>query len=113
MDWHMQSTFADSIAVLLLLSAMAHIFLPRTVDSRMTRPGVVRFAGVVLLLLAALCLRWRGWFFLTLFVALAASGLWRLCFPRHSIRVQQRAYPRWVHGCLLLCGAVVVWALRP
>jgi hypothetical protein len=34
-------------------------------------------------------------------------------FPQSSIRAQQRSYPRWVHGCLLVGGAILVWALRP
>ena len=108
-----ESIFVNGIAVLLLLCGLMHIFLPQRVESWLSQPGVVRFIGGVLLLLAAICLRWRGWFFLTLFALLAVSGIWRLCFPRHSIRTQQRAYPRWVHGCLLLCGAGLVWALRP
>jgi hypothetical protein len=107
-----ESIFAHGISVLLLLSAMAHILLPHTTDRCMSRPGVVRFTGAVLLLLAVPCLWWRGWFFWSLFAALFISGAWRLCFPRHSIHAQQQAYPRWVHACLLLAGAILVWTLR-
>jgi hypothetical protein len=69
--------------------------------------------GAVLLALAIPCVFWGGWYFWTLLLALAASGIWRLCFPHHSIRAQRTLYPRWVHGLLLASGAVLVWALRP
>jgi hypothetical protein len=105
--------YANFIAGLLLLSGFWHIFRQRQTERWMSRPGVVRFAGGSLLLLAIPCLRWRGWFFWALFVLLAISGMWRLFFPQHSIRAQQRTYPRWVHGCLLLGGGLAVWALKP
>lgn len=108
-----ESTFVDGVAALLLLSGLAHILLPRKTDHWMSKLGVVRFVGVCLILLAIACLAWHGWFFRTLFAGLAISGIWRLCFPRQSIRAQQRAYPRWVHGCLLLGGAILVWVFRP
>jgi len=112
--WYMaQSILVNTIVVLLVLSGLAHLLLPQTVESQMSRPGIVRCVGGLLLLLAAACLRWRNWYFLTLFAIMGASGVWRLCFPRHSIHAQQRAYPRWVHGWLLLSGAALVWALRP
>ncbi len=79
----------------------------------MSRVVVVRTVGAVLLASAIPCLIWRGWYFWTLFAGLAASGVWRLVFPHSSIRAQQRSYPRWVHGCLLVGGAILVWALRP
>src|ERR1035438_6431818 len=109
----MKSVYVDSIASLLLISALCHIFLQSQTARWMSKPGRVRFVGGWLLLLSVPCLRWRGWYFWTLFGALVLSGAWRLCFPRHSIHAQERSYPRWVHGCLLLGGAVAVWALRP
>ena len=108
-----ESIYVGSIASLLLISGLCHIFLPSQTARWLRKPGLVRFVGAWLLLLSVPCLRWRGWYFWTLFGALALSGIWRLCFPRHSIRAQERSYPRWVHGCLLLGGAVAVWALRP
>jgi hypothetical protein len=36
-------------------------------------------------------------------------GLPRLFAPDHSIRLQQRSYPRRVHGVLLMMGAVGLW----
>lgn len=73
----------------------------------------VRSLGVVLLVLAIPCVVWRDWYFGVLFLALAASGIWRLCFPQNSIRVQRTIYPRRIHGLLLISGAFLVWALRP
>jgi len=109
----MEAIYSNVIATLLLLSALSHIFLQSQTARWMSKPGLVRLAGAGLLLLAIPCLYWRGWYFWTLFGALVASGAWRLFFPRHSIRAQERSYPRWVHGCLLLAGAIAVWALRP
>ena len=77
---------------------------------------LVMFAGglgAVLLVLAIPCVLWRGWYFWVLFLALAVSGIWRLCFPQKSIRVQRTIYPRRVHGLLLIGGAFLIWALRP
>jgi len=108
-----ESIFIDSIVVLLLLCALVHIVLPQATESWMSRPGVVRCVGGILLLLSIPCLLWAGGLSWTLFAVLVISGVWRLCFPRHSIHAQQRTYPRWVHGCPLLGGAILVWALRP
>src|SRR5271166_1134878 len=109
----MQSIFADSIAALLLISAYWHIFRSGQTERWMCDRKVIRVVGGLLLLLALTCLRWNGWFFTTLSALLAISGVWRLCFPDHSIRAQRKIYPRWVHGCLLLAGAIAVWALKP
>ena len=96
--------FADSIAGLLLISAYWHIFLrPGQTERWLSARSTVRFVGGLLLLLAVSCLWWNGWFFKdALSVSLAVSGLWRFCFPDHSIRAQRAMYSRWVHGCLLL-----------
>src|SRR5271163_3152399 len=102
-----------SVVGLLLASGLCHIAAPRLTERWVSRIPVVRAVGGLLMVLALPCLVWRGWYFWTLFAALAVSGLWRLCFPRGSIRAQQRSYPRWVHGCLLDGGAVLMWALRP
>jgi hypothetical protein len=107
------SSYADSIAAFLLLSALLHIFLQRQISYWLTKPSVVRVIGACLLLLSLPCLRWRGWYFWTLFAGLALSGGWRFFFPQHSISAQERTYPRWVHGCLMLAAAIAVWALRP
>jgi hypothetical protein len=107
------SVYADSIAAFLLLSALCHISLPRQTKYWLTKPVVVRLVGALLLLLSLPCLVWRGSYFWILFAGLAISGLWRFLFPQHSISAQERSYPRWVHGCLMLAASIAVWALRP
>jgi hypothetical protein len=108
-----QTIVTASIALLLLFSALAHLLLPTATSSWMTRPSAVRAAGAILLILAAINLQWNGWFHRTLAIALGISGAWRLLFPANSIRTQEGLYPRRVHGCLLLAGAIAVWMLRP
>jgi hypothetical protein len=107
------SFYADGVAALLLLSALFHIFLPRQANLWLTKPAIVRLLGACLLIISLPCLWWRGWYFWTLFVGLAISGAWRFLFPAHSIRAQERSYPRWVHGCLMLTAAIAIWFLRP
>jgi hypothetical protein len=107
------SIYPDAVAAFLLLSALCHIFLPRQTRYWLTKPVVVRLVGAFLLLLSLPCLAWRGSYFWILFAGLAISGLWRFFFPQHSIRAQEKSYPRWVHGCLMLAAAIAVWALRP
>jgi hypothetical protein len=106
------SVYRDRITAFLLLSALFPIFLQRQVNYRLRKPGVVRFIGACLLLFSLACLWWRGWYFWMLFAGLTFSGAWRFFFPQHSISAQERTYPRWVHGCLML-AAIAVWALRP
>jgi hypothetical protein len=108
-----QTVYVDIVTIFLLLSAACHIFLPSSTTRWMTMPSLIRWIGAWLLLLAVPSLLWRGWYFWTLFAGLAISGAWRLCFPQSSISAQERSYPRWVHGCLLLAGSIGVWALRP
>jgi ABC-type branched-subunit amino acid transport system permease subunit len=85
------SICADSVAAFLLLSALCHVFFQRQVGSWLAKPAVVRFIGAFLVLVALPCLRWRGLYFWTLFVALAISGLWRFFFPQHSINAQEKS----------------------
>jgi len=47
--------------------------------------------------------------FYLLGLLLGAFGLPRLVAPGRSIRLQQRLYPRRVHGLLLLAAAVGLW----
>ena len=108
-----QTVYLWGMVMLLLASGLCHIAAPALTERWMSNPRVVRSVGALLLALAVPCLVWRGWYFWTLFAGLTASGWWRLCFPQNSIRAQQRIYPRWVHGCLLIGGAILMWALRP
>ena len=108
-----EAIYSWGLAGLLFVSGLCHIAAQVLTERWMSRPLVVRAVGMLLLILAIPCLVWRGWYFWTLFAGLAVSGLWRLLFPQSSIRAQQRSYPRWVHGCLLVAGAILVWALQP
>ena len=108
-----ETTYSWGVVGLLFVSGLCHIAAPVLAERWMSRAPVVRGVGMLLLVLAIPCLVWRGWYFWTLFVGLTVSGLWRLLFPQSSIRAQQRSYPRWVHGYLLVGGAILVWALRP
>jgi hypothetical protein len=101
------------VVCLLLVSGFWHIAAPRLTERWMSKARVVRTAGALLLMLAIPSLVWRGWYFWTIFAALTASGLWKLCSPQSSIRAQRQSHPRWVHGCLLVGGAILVWAQRP
>ena len=101
------------LASLLLVSGLCHLAAPSSTDRWMRNTRTVRSVGAVLLALAIPCVLWGGWYFWMLFLALAVSGIWRLCFPQNSIRAQRTLYPRRVHGLLLIGGALLVWALRP
>lgn len=105
--------YVNAVAVFFLLSGLAHILRPVQTEKWMSNRKVVRLVGACLVLFALPCFLWRGWFFRTLFVLLLISGVWRLCFPKHSIRSQQRVYPRRVHALLLIGGALLIWALAP
>jgi hypothetical protein len=101
------------VAGLLLASGLCHLAAPNSTDHWLGNTRTVRSVGAVLLALAIPCVLWRGWYFSMLFLALAVSGIWRLCFPQNSIRAQRSLYPRRVHGILLIGGALLVWALGP
>jgi len=108
-----RTLLADSLALFLFISAYWHIRRPVQTEQWMSNPSVIRMVGGFLVLIGIPCLFWRGWFFGTLAILLIISGVWRLGFPQHSIRFQRRAYPRWVHGCLLLAGAIAILLLKP
>lgn len=107
------ATYCWTIVAVLLLSGIVHLAAPRLTERCLSRPPIIRWTGALLVLLSMPCMLWRGWYFWLLFLGLLASGLWRLLFPHHSIRAQQRSYSRRVHGCLLIVGALVIWATMP
>ena len=72
----------------------------------MSRPRNVRIVGAILL---AMVLPAAGWGFYVLAVLFAIFGFPRLLAPERSIRLQQRSYPRRVHGVLLVMGAAGLW----
>jgi hypothetical protein len=100
------------VALGLLVSALLHLLRGAQTDRMMRQPRNVRLVGALLLAVALPCVAWRGWYFTTLGALLGVSGALRLLAPQLNIRLQTRTYPRWVHGVLLLTGAVLTWFLR-
>ena len=90
----------------MLLSGLVHLFFPAETEKRMSRSRNVRIAGAILL---ALILPAIVWGFHILAVLFAIFGLPRLYAPDRSIRLQQRLYPRRMHGVLLIMGAAGLW----
>ena len=90
----------------MLLSGLLHLFLPDEAEKHMSCPRNVRIVGAILL---ALVLPATVWGFYVLAVLFVIFGLPRLCVPERSVRLEQRSYPRRVHGVLLVMGAVGLW----
>ena len=102
----MKSFFIPLVCLGMLLSGLLHLFLPSETEKHMSCPRNVRIVGGILL---ALVLPATVWGFYVLAVLFVIFGLPRLFAPGHSIRLQQRSYPRRVHGVLLMMGAVGLW----
>ena len=90
----------------MLLSGLVHLFFPAETEKRMSRSSSVRIVGAILL---ALIVPAAVWGFYILAALFAVFGLPRLYAPDRSIRLQQRLYPRRVHGVLLIMGAAGLW----
>jgi hypothetical protein len=90
----------------MLLSGPLHLFFPGKTERHMSCPRNVRIIGAILLVLV---LPATGWGFYVLAVLFVIFGLPRLFAAGRSIRLQQRSYPRRVHGVLLIMGAVGLW----
>jgi hypothetical protein len=90
----------------LLICALSHLLAPAWTERLMSQPKHVRVAGAVLL---AMIVPSVAFGFYLLGLLLAAFGLPRLVAPERSIRLQQRLYPRRVHGLLLLGAAAGLW----
>jgi hypothetical protein len=101
-----KSFFIPLVCLGMLLSGLLHLFLPGETEKHMSCPRNVRVVGGILL---ALVLPATIWGFYVLAVLFVIFGLPRLFAPGRSIRLQQRSYPRRVHGVLLMMGAVGLW----
>ena len=101
-----KSFFIPLVCLGMLLSGLLHLFLPSETEKRMACARNVRIVGAILL---ALVLPAAAWGFYVLAVLFVIFGLPRLFAPERSIRLQQRSYPRRVHGALLVMGAVGLW----
>jgi hypothetical protein len=101
-----KSFFIPLVCLGMFLSGLAHLVFPHQTVQRMSRPRNVRIAGAILL---ALILPAVVWGFYVLALLLALFGVPRLLAPERSIRLQQRLYPRRVHGVFLMMGALGLW----
>jgi len=101
-----KSFFIPLVCLGMLLSGLVHLFFPDETEKRMGRSRNVRVVGAILL---ALILPAVVWDFYILAALFAIFGLPRLFAPDRSIRLQQRLYPRRVHGVLLMMGAAGLW----
>jgi hypothetical protein len=102
----MRAYFIQAFAAVLLACSLSHLLMPSWTDRVMAQQKYVRAAGVMLLVLIAPSLA-LGLYLLAFM--LAAFGLPRVIGPERSIRLQQRLYPRRVHGVLLLAAAAALW----
>ena len=101
-----KSFFIPLVCLGMLLSGLVHLFFSDETEKRMSCSRNVRIVGAILL---ALILPAIVWSFHLLAVLFAIFGLPRLFVPDRSIRLQQRLYPRRVHGVLLMMGAAGLW----
>jgi hypothetical protein len=101
-----KSLFIPLVCLGMLLSGFMHLLFPDETERHMSRSRNVRTVGAILL---ALILPAIVWGFHVLAVLFALFGLPRLLAPDRSIRLQQRLYPRRVHGVLLIMGAAGLW----
>jgi hypothetical protein len=106
MGQDMRVYFLRFLSTGLVLCALSHLLAPAQTDRLMSQPKHVRAAGAVLLAMVAPSVALELY---TLGFLLGAFGLPRLVAPERSIRLQQRLYPRRVHGLLLLAAAVGIW----
>src|SRR5262249_44055260 len=92
----------------LLLCSLSHLLAPAWTARLMSRPRHVRAAGAVLLgmIIPSVALR-----LYLLGALLGAFGIPRVFAPEQSIQLQQRLYPRRVHGLILLAAAAGLWVI--
>jgi hypothetical protein len=98
-------------SVALLAVGVWHILQGDTTERLFREVKNVRRVGAGLLVLALPCFVWKGWYFWTLGGLLALSGALRLFAPQWNVRLQERAYPRWVHGWVMVTGGVLTGAV--
>ena len=106
MGQDMRVYFLRFLSTGLLICALSHLIAPARTERLMSQPKHVRAAGAVLLTMIVPSVAFE---FYLLGLLLGAFGLPRLVAPGRSIRLQQRLYPRRVHGLLLLAAAVGLW----
>lgn len=104
----MRIIFLRLLSAGLLISALFHLLVPAWTERLMSQPRHVRCVGAVLLAMMVQSVS-LGLYLLALLLTI--FGLPRVVSPEGSIRLQQRLYPRRVHGVLLLAAAASLWLI--
>ena len=100
------SFFIPLVCLGMLLSGLVHLIFPDETEKYMRSSRNVRVVGAILFALILPAIVWGFYILAGLF---AIFGVPRLFAPDRSIRLQQRLYPRRVHGVLLMIGAAGLW----
>jgi hypothetical protein len=98
--------FIPLVCAGLMLSGLMHLLFPDETEKHMSSARNVRIVGTILLVLIAPAVV-LGYYILAVLFAL--TGMPRVLTPHRSIRLQQRLYPRRVHGALLMMSAAGLW----
>jgi len=101
-----RSMFIPLVCAGLMLSGLMHLLFPDETEKHMSSARNVRIVGTILLVLIAPAVV-LGYHILAVLFAL--TGIPRVLTPHRSIRLQQRLYPRRVHGALLIMSAAGLW----
>ena len=107
MTHQLQTGYAATLSIGLLAIGVWHVLAGAATEQIFRQTRAVRAVGILLLALAVPCFVWRSPYFLTLGILLTISGALRALTPGLNVRVQKRAYPRWVHGWIMATGAVI------
>ena len=102
-----ESVFVSISCVGLFGLGIWHVLAGPVTDRVFREPRNVRLAGVALLMVAGPCFAFGGRYFLLMGALLLISGLLRALAPAANIRLQKGAYPRWVHGLIMMSAAVI------
>ena len=94
------------VALLLSLAGLYHLLAAERSEQLLSKPRPIRIVGLVLSLLGAWCLVFPGAAHYSVGLSVLLSGLVRLFFPQRMIRLNTWT-SRYVHGVLMLLGALV------
>lgn len=107
-----QYIYIALVSSFLLGAGLLHVFKSEEIARLMSRKRSMQFVGVLIVVFGWPPLFFRNPYFLTVGLIFLMSGLARLAIPSLVIRFMQSAYPRWVHGVLLI-GASLLNFLIP
>ena len=111
LDDNLQVLFVAVCAGALILMGIWHILQGDATERMFRNPRNVRILGAMLLLVCVPCFLWSSPYFLILGTIVGLSGILRLFAPNLSIAWQKKAYPRWVHGCIMIVAGVAIWLI--